>query len=167
MEEDAALADEDFAEPQKQTINQSGAQGGKIDVVAEDSIAPADRGEAAEANSPMPPEYAMRFQITITKPGDKAIFIIAETQDGALAVEHISNGLPSEKNLESGYSGPPMTSLDPDLQAMLDQYLEERGIDTNMVVFAFAYNDYKEQREYVDWLQSMFSSIPQLPPLIY
>ena len=160
MEEDSALADEEFEQPPKQTINQAGAKGEKVDVVAEDSVSPTDRGEAAtETATSMPPEYSMSFQISITKPGDKALFIVAETQDGAITIDHISNSLPHEKNLEFGYSGPPMTSLDPDLQAMLEQYLEERGVDANLAMFAFQYNDYKEQREYVGWLQSKFHSV--------
>ena len=57
FDEDNALADEDLEQPKK-TINQSGVRGGTVDVVPEDSVAPADReGEVEEDPAAASPSY--------------------------------------------------------------------------------------------------------------
>src|SRR5689334_19022878 len=72
LDEDGALADEDFGAG-KRTVNQSGAKGGKIDVLPEDSIAPADRAEGEEPDDDQSsPAYPAQLTITISKPGNKA-----------------------------------------------------------------------------------------------
>ena len=161
-DEDAALSDEDFDELQpKKTINQSGTKGGKIDVMPEDSIAPADRDLPADGAMDTP-VYPLALRINITKPGDKTIEIVAVVEDGSIEIDNISYGSSDNDGAEKKYAGPPMTSLDPDLQAMFEQYLEERGIDATISQFAFSYNDYKEQREYVAWLKSEFQAYQTL-----
>lgn len=52
------------------------------------------------------------------------------------------------------YAGPPFGNLDEDLQVLLERYLDERGINTALALFVPDYIDYKEQREYVQWLES-------------
>lgn len=37
---------------------------------------------------------------------------------------------------------------------MLERYLEERGINTALALWVPEYIDFKEQREYLDWLSS-------------
>lgn len=164
LDEDGALGDEPDYGRGKNTINQSGVRGGKIDVMPEDSIAPADRGEVDEANldDNSLPAYPIHLTITITKPSQRAIEIRAVAAEGAIEIETISF-FPKESLLEaqspaeaqearSLYAGPPISNLDPELQAMLDKYLEERGIDAQLASFLPEYVDYKEQREYVKWL---------------
>ncbi|KIW68887.1 hypothetical protein PV04_04801 [Phialophora macrospora] len=165
IDEDGALSDEDFGSGRK-TANQSGARGGKIDVLPEDSIAPADRAEGEEADDDQPsPAYPAQLTITITKPGNKAIEIRAVAQDGTIEIESLSF-FPKESLLEaqstkeasearSLYAGPPVDELDPELQQMLQQYLEERGIDEELASFLPEYMDYKEQKEYVKWLEDL------------
>lgn len=53
------------------------------------------------------------------------------------------------------YLGPPFGNLDEDLQVILERYLDERGINTALALFVPDYVDYKEQREYVTWLNGM------------
>lgn len=163
-DEDSALADEDYEAP-KRTINQSGTSGGKIDVVAEDSIAPADReGGADEDTGAMGASYPMNLLITITKPGDKAIVVRAIARDGTIVTEHI-NYYPKTNLIDpanpqdateadSLYAGPPFENLDTDLQMMFENYLEERGVNAELANMIVEYVDWKEQREYVDWLNS-------------
>ncbi|ETI24847.1 hypothetical protein G647_04217 [Cladophialophora carrionii CBS 160.54] len=165
IDEDGALSDEDFGAGRK-TANQSGARGGKVDVLPEDSIAPVDRAEGEEAEDEQPsPAYPAQLTITITKPGNKAIEIRAVAQDGTIEIENLSF-FPKESLLEaqstkdasearSLYAGPPVDELDPELQQMLQQYLEERGIDEELASFLPEYMDYKEQKEYVKWLEDL------------
>jgi complement component 1 Q subcomponent-binding protein, mitochondrial len=149
-EDDSALSDEPF---DRNTINQSG---NKVDVMPEDSIAPADRGEDGVDGEDQvaSPAYELNFDVTITKPDGKAIFISCATSDGSITIENVMNGVPEPTSTGDKYTGPQMSHIDPDLLAMLDVYLEERGVDASLASFALNYNDFKEQREYVDWLKS-------------
>ncbi|EXJ60323.1 hypothetical protein A1O7_04475 [Cladophialophora yegresii CBS 114405] len=164
IDEDGALSDEDFGAGRK-TANQSGARGGKVDVMPEDSIAPADRAEGEAEDDQPSPAYPAQLTITITKPGNKAIEIRAVAQDGTIEIENLSF-FPKESLLDaqstkdaaearSLYAGPPVDELDPELQQMLQQYLEERGIDEELASFLPEYMDYKEQKEYVKWLEDL------------
>ncbi|KIW11463.1 hypothetical protein PV08_10763 [Exophiala spinifera] len=165
MDEDAALDDEVDYGSNKATINQSGVRGGKVDVMPEDSIAPADRDAEDTGLPDETPAYPINLTITITKPSKRAIEIRAVAQEGTIELDSISI-FPKESLLEaqtpkdaqearSLYAGPTVGNLDPDLQAMLEKYLEERGIDVDFANFLPKYIDYKEQREYVQWLDDM------------
>lgn len=164
IDEDGALEDEAEYSLGKATINQAGTRGEKVDVMPEDSIAPADRSEGDDVANLDDgiPAYPIHLTITVTKPAKRAIEIRAVAAEGAIEIETISF-FPRESLLEaqspkdaqearSLYAGPPITNLDPELQAMLDKYLEERGIDAQLASFLPEYVDYKEQREYVQWL---------------
>jgi hypothetical protein len=154
--EDGALEDEDYQQP-KRTINQSGTKGGPIDVAAEDSIAPADQEAGFEHDASSPP-YPVNLFITITKPGNQAIEITAVAQDGAVQLEGVQYK-PAEKKGDddtTAYEGPPFLNLDGDLQILFAQYLEERGVNTELAQIVPTILDRKEQREYVDWLQGKF-----------
>ena len=164
MDEDGALSDEDLGTG-KRTANQSGARGGKVDVMPEDSIAPADRADVEEADAAanMAPAYPAHVKITITKPGNKAVEIHATAEDGSFTIENISffpkAGLLDAQDAKDAsearslYAGPTVGDLDPELQQMIEQYLEERGIDEELAGFLPEYADFKEQKEYVKWLE--------------
>jgi complement component 1 Q subcomponent-binding protein len=175
MDEDGALEDEaDYQQPK--TINQSGTKGGKIDVMPEDSIAPSDREGDEGAGGEAYPAYPIHLVITVTKPGKKAIEIRAVAQDGAIEIENI-NYFPKASLLEAQspkdaqearalYGGPPVGNLDPELQMMLERYLEERGINAELAAFLPDYVDFKEQREYVQWLESKQKHTPLIDTMI-
>lgn len=172
-DEDVALDDEDLEPPagaNRRNINHP-PKGGKIDVVPEDSIAPADlaaRGEETEsptlADEDSPLSVPINLQITITKPNGGALQIHARADDGMIQIGQVSY-YPSAKLADSDtpeaakeaaslYPGPPFGNLDADLGSMMERYIDERGINADLALFLPEYVDYKEQREYVQWLQS-------------
>lgn len=59
----------------------------------------------------------------------------------------------SRRNL---YTGPPVGNLDEDLQVLLERYVDERGINTALALWIPEYIDWKEQKEYLNWLSSEF-----------
>ena len=61
------------------------------------------------------------------------------------------NGSPPEP-AENLYTGPPFGQLDEEVQGMLEQYLDARGINTALALFIPDYIDVKEQKEYLSWL---------------
>lgn len=169
MDEDTALEDEDEAELAsltsggKRTINQT--KGGKVDVVPEDSIAPSDReGEESDAAET---SFALTLNITIDKGAIGATHIIARAEDGVVEIEYVHYYPRADlidpttpeavKEAQNVYGGPPFPYLDPDLQQMYDQYVSERGINTRLAWFLSRYVEYKEQREYMLWLESKSS----------
>lgn len=165
-DEDAAFDDEAEFDQEKRTINQS--KGGKIDVLPEDSIAPSDREADSDAvEYPSGPSYPIRLLVTITKPDNKAIQIAAVAADGNIEIENLTvyqkaslvdadNGKDA-REAQGLYEGPPISNLDPELQLLLERYLEERGINAELAVFLPDYVDQKEQKEYVAWLESKSS----------
>ena len=55
---------------------------------------------------------------------------------------------------EGLYPGPEFNNLDEDLQVLFERYLDERGINTALALFIPDYIEYKEQKEYLRWLES-------------
>lgn len=166
LDEDTALEDEADIESLtsggKRTINQS--KGGKIDVAPEDSLAPSDRdGEDAESESE---SFPLHLNITIDKGSIGATNILARAEDGVLDIDFVHfypradliepKTTEAFKESQNVYGGPPFQYLDPDLQQMYDQYISERGVNIRLAWFLSRYIEYKEQREYVQWLESKF-----------
>jgi complement component 1 Q subcomponent-binding protein, mitochondrial len=154
-EEDSALGDEDFYDQPKRTANQSGARGGAIDVAPEDSIAPSDREGEATDEAPRP-SYPIDLDITISKPDKTSIEFVARATDGTIEIERLRyvSDPPADDDHTTPYAGPPFTNLDSDLSIMLEQYIAERGINEELAQMLPVIIEAKEQKEYVEWLQS-------------
>ena len=152
-EEDGALGDEDYQQP-KRTINQSGTKGGPIDVMPEDSLAPADRDDGEFAEDVDRTSYPIMLDISISKAGADSIELRAQADDGTISLHTIQYvpATPVDDNNTTPYAGPPFSNLDTGLQAMFDAYLEERGINTELAMILPILIENKEQREYVAWL---------------
>lgn len=138
---DEALGDE--GEYQSEQRNQNGGEG-------EEEI--------------LPPTFPARLNVTIEKPDNGALLIQAVIQDGELQIEEIShfkdaevaNAQTAEKDWtrQSLYAGPPAENLDPELLAFWGRYLEERGLNVEFQNMVTDFITYKEQQEYVRWLES-------------
>ncbi|SCU82501.1 LANO_0B06480g1_1 [Lachancea nothofagi CBS 11611] len=61
----------------------------------------------------------------------------------------------SEVSRELVYHGPPFSNLDEELQESLEVYLESRGINEELATFIGTYSEFKENKEYISWLQNM------------
>jgi complement component 1 Q subcomponent-binding protein len=89
----------------------------------------------------------------------------AVAQDGMVVVEnvfyHKNAALATAQTAEAdwerrgAYAGPPFGNLDEDLQVLLERYLDERGINTQLALFIPDYIDFKEQKEYLSWLENV------------
>jgi complement component 1 Q subcomponent-binding protein len=107
----------------------------------------------------------VRLIVTIAKPNKGAIVIECLTQDGESVIEGMSH-YPSKEIAEAKtselqqkkdalYDGPEFGTLDEDLQQIIERYLDARGINVSMALFVPDYIDYKEQKEYVRWLENV------------
>lgn len=114
----------------------------------------------------LPPTFPARLNVTVEKPNNGALLIQAVIQDGDLQIEEIShfanaevaNAHTAEKDWtrQSLYAGPPAENLDPELIAFWGRYLEERGLNLEFQNMVTDYIAFKEQKEYVRWLDSKF-----------
>lgn len=164
LDEEAQLSDNQSGGAQSEgTINQGRTLDGNLNVTPEDRVAPSDR---ADDESPDEPEPAFPAQVTVTieKTRKGALQIDATAEDGQISIHNVfyypKSELASAETAELDwsasklYSGPPFGNLDQDLQLLLERYLDERGINTELALWIPDYIDFKEQREYVDWLSS-------------
>lgn len=147
----------------KGAVNQGRTRDGNLRVAPEDRIAPADREELADEDEVEEPEpsFPAHLSISVERAGKGVLEIDATAQDGILAINNV-NYVKDKKLLEPGnvelantYTGPPFGNLDEDLQVLFEKYLEERGINTNFALFVPEYIDFKEQKEYLNWLSGV------------
>ena len=180
-EEETHLSNNQSGGAQSQgTIDQGRTLDGNLKVTPEDRVAPADRTDdespgAEDANSEEDPEPAFpaRINVTIEKTGKGALRIDATAEDGQISVHNVlfypKSELASAETAELDwsaselYSGPPFGNLDQDLQLLLERYLDERGINTELALWIPDYIDFKEQREYVNWLSSKLNHNALVP----
>ena len=184
LSEDSALEDEYGDEvptdtqsggaQTKGTINQGHTKGGNINVAPEDRVAPADREELADDESPSgeegaeDPSFPIRINVTIEKAGKGCMQVETIAEDGMIQIENVyyykkaelADAQTADQNWSKRnlYAGPPFGNLDEYLQVLLERYLDERGINTGLALFVPEYVDFKEQKEYLNWLSSKFMS---------
>lgn len=150
MEDDQAMTDEDG-----ELINEMSGR--------EESQENAD--DAEENAEGTEPGVTCRLNIVVEKDGQGALNIDAVVQDAAIIVENMyyyhdpaiaHSATPEAVHKERDvYPGPPFGTLDEDLQLLMEQYLDERGINTALAVFVPDYMDVKEHREYLTWLNNV------------
>ncbi|KAF3025044.1 Mitochondrial acidic protein mam33 [Neopestalotiopsis sp. 37M] len=143
--EDDAMTDEQFENPESQRAVEEEAEGLE--------------GEESDAAPPC------RLNIVVEKDGKGALNIEALAQDGQIMVENVyyydnakfahSTDAEVTHQAQDAFPGPPFGTLDEDLQILLERYLEERGVTQALAVFVPDYMDLKEQKEYQSWLKNV------------
>ncbi|KAI8647710.1 mitochondrial glycoprotein [Parasitella parasitica] len=144
-------------------------------------VAPKDVADAANEKEGEKPEeeiagiqgqesdnvsFPVRATVVIEKPDKGSLVLNTVAQDGYLhidAVRYFKQGqmLQDTTSVDIGeqrqdlYMGPVYDELDEQIQITFTRYLEERGIDTALATFLPDYVDYKEQKEYVNWLKDV------------
>ena len=171
--QDRALGDEPYDEldgGDKKAINT-----GREDEFAtapEDSISPADH-QATDVVDPEAPSatsasddagFPVTMNVTIEKTGQAgALQFSVAAHDGAIGIERFhyfadkshadAPTAETQWAARNVYTGPPFGNLDEGLQEVLERYLEERGVDTQLALWVPEYIEHKEQREYMGWLE--------------
>ncbi|KAH7907540.1 mitochondrial glycoprotein [Hygrophoropsis aurantiaca] len=127
-----------------------------------------EQEEGDDANSEDEPihTYPIRTSFAITKANGKgSINIDTMCQEGAFIIDNISYypdaQLGTELTAEADwkrrglYIGPQFDTLDVAVQEEFEKYLQERGINESLAMFIPEYSEYKEQKEYVRWLDNV------------
>lgn len=155
----------------KGAINKGRAGDGNFRVAPEDSTSPVDRQELgdedidAEGGVGAGPAFPARVNVKVTRDGQKGALVIESVaQDGEIIIDNVyyfadkaiadPQNADQEWRRKATYAGPPFGNLDEGLQIGLEKYLEERGVNTSMALFIPDYIDFKEQKEYIRWLES-------------
>ena len=105
--------------------------------------------------------FPANVNVLIQRPDKGSLRVHLLTDNGRFIVQgvmHLPESDASETDLlrhpaEHLYTGPPFGQLDEEVQGMLEQYLDARGINTALALFIPDYIDVKEQREYLGWLR--------------
>lgn len=162
----------------KGSINAGHRKDGNINIVPKDPITTADLTDPAHDESPPSdeddePSFPARVNVMIEKVGHGTLQIETTAQDGEIVIDNVyffkDAELADAKTAELDwkrrnlYEGPPFGNLDEDLQVLLERYLDERGVNTALAMWVPEYIDFKEQREYLNWLSS--KSISLLLPI--
>ena len=84
-------------------------------------------------------------------------FIIQNVEYFADAAVADPKNFENEQRNKELYGGPDFSNLDEELQTLFAAYLADRGVNDALAGFIIDYMDYKEQQEYVQWLQSKLS----------
>jgi len=134
----------------------------------EEDPAFADEEEGEESSSEDEPihTYGIRVALSVTKSnGPGAITVDTICQEGSFMVDAISfykdAKVATELNAEADwkrrglYIGPQFDTLDVSVQEEFEKYLQERGITESLALFIPEYAEYKEQKEYLKWLESI------------
>lgn len=158
----------------KGAINAGRTKGGNFNIAPEDRVAPGDREDLADDESAPPneedePTFPVRVNVMIEKVGHGTLQMETTAQDGEVVIDNVyyfkDAELADAKTAELDwkrrnlYEGPPFGNLDEDLQVLLERYLDERGVNTALALWVPEYIDFKEQREYLNWLSSKSLSI--------
>ncbi|CCA75990.1 related to mitochondrial p32 family protein, partial [Serendipita indica DSM 11827] len=77
---------------------------------------------------------------------------VAYYQDGKLATELTPE---AEFKRRGTYAGPMFDHLDQSLQEAFEEYLKARKVDSDLALFIPEYAAWKEQQEYVSWLDGV------------
>jgi complement component 1 Q subcomponent-binding protein len=139
----------------KNVNNQNGTK------VPEDNIAPVDGAELIDSG--VAKSYPVPMNIIIEKESmEGALAFGVAADDGDIRISRISHYSKKEwtsANMteqryahEASYTGPAYGNLDEDIQRLVEDYLRERGINTALAQWVPEYIDFKEQREYMKWL---------------
>ncbi|KAG1775566.1 mitochondrial glycoprotein [Suillus placidus] len=110
--------------------------------------------------------YPIRASFSITKGNGKgSINIDTMCQEGAFIIDNMSYypdaQLGTELTAEADwkrrglYIGPQFDTLDVSVQEEIEKWVQERGINENLATFVPEYSEYKEQKEYVRWLDNV------------
>jgi complement component 1 Q subcomponent-binding protein len=124
-----------------------------------------EKGEEGSEEEPIH-SYPIRVSMSITKSSSRgSINVDTMCQDGSFIVDnisyypdaHIGTSLTAEADWKRRglYLGPQFDTLDVSVQEEFEKFLLERGIAESLALFIPEYAEYKEQKEYVRWLENV------------
>lgn len=106
--------------------------------------------------------------VVVVKDADQSsvsLELLMNLQEGSFYVDSVTPFKTAQQALDQSaeaevkrelvYHGPPFSNLDEELQESLEVYLESRGVTEELASFIGAYSEFKENQEYIKWLNDM------------
>ncbi|KAF8623860.1 hypothetical protein AX15_006177 [Amanita polypyramis BW_CC] len=124
----------------------------------------AEEGEGAEDEAIQ--AYPIRVSLSMTKSnGPGVLNVDMVCQEGHFMIDNTSYytdaNLGTELTAEADwkrrglYIGPQFDTLDVGVQEEFEKFLQERGVNESLALFIPEYSEYKEQQEYIRWLNNV------------
>lgn len=135
------------------------SSGGKVTVSfhCQDSMPNEDMFDEELSEEELAP--SLRFDVSVSKAG-KFMHISCINQDASAIVDGIVFSDAADSINEDFYRGPVLEDLPDDVRDALDEYVQvECGVDEDVAAFASMYADYREQAEYIQWLNDVKSIV--------
>lgn len=119
-------------------------------------------GEAIE--DAVEPAYITSSLLVTKAAAKKAVLVDLAAQPDGFEVTNVAVyertlaeklGAEGDWARRSHYMGPQFDTLDSAVQDAFHAFLRERGVDEALAGFVVAYSEYKEQKDYVDWLSGL------------
>ncbi|RPB18714.1 mitochondrial glyco protein [Terfezia boudieri ATCC MYA-4762] len=158
--DDGAIYEDESTDAPEAT--QSGSKSGKD---SRTSTEQDEDEEYMEEDNVPEPSFPAHLSISIEKPIGGALKISGLAQDGMIILQNVIyhpnpkllkfKSAENDYQSEGLYAGPEFANLDEDLQVLFERYLDERGINTALALFVPDYIEYKEQKEYLRWLENV------------
>lgn len=98
-------------------------------------------------------KYGINFTVSIKK--NNSEMIVDCIADSSIKISSLKVLSADDKNVEERYKGPPFENLSEPMQDAILNFLEDRKIDPDLCHFILSFSQYKEQKEYVQWLKSL------------
>jgi complement component 1 Q subcomponent-binding protein, mitochondrial len=106
------------------------------------------------------------FMVMVKKQNDKpALLFDCIAINGTVEIESLrylpdgtlvnASDIKATRDRSNSYQGPIMSTLESKVQEAFFDYLETRSVDENLAVFIRDYIAFKEQKEYVRWLENV------------
>ena len=138
---------------------------GEIDTTDPTNELEQDEADEVTSDGEFHGSFPVRCAISIAKAGAGSLNIDAQAADGQFVIENVTfygdDKLATTLTADADwarrglYIGPQFETLDENVQTHFESYLAERGLATNLALFIPSYAEYKEQREYCTWLESV------------
>lgn len=116
-----------------------------------------DEEEAEESEEEGVSNIGVNFRVDITRGDKKMIIAAVGGQELDVRAVRFVPANADRNNEEIYYGGPEFSELEEDFQEAFLDYLEERKIDGDLAFFVLSHSREKEQKEYVNWLETLES----------
>ncbi|KAH3674601.1 hypothetical protein WICMUC_003147 [Wickerhamomyces mucosus] len=128
-----------------------------------------NQSEEIEENFEDPYENSyINLNVVVENPSIKkavAFDVLLGADEGSLFIENVTSyenaaealneSSEADHKRELNYNGPDFSNLDETLQSSFENFLESRGIDDVLYNFILQYGIYKENKEYLAWLEKL------------
>ncbi len=97
------------------------------------------------------------MELSVTMDGET--FFIEQVSFGSDASLMLGTTAEADWTRRGAYGGPVFQDLDEELQNQFHEFLTERGFNSDLANFIRPYVEFKEQKEYMGWLENTASFI--------